>query len=331
MKKSISHLMILGPAMVMSLSAGAADSTTHLGAFEYGITAKTNITKDVNQVQDLEFIGGVLIAEGIKGVIKLELEGQDLGDLELEAALEEMKLSIAIDEVTGNPRALITNLDVGIIKAVFQAKGSENTNQKNNLLFDLSDSDRGVVGVTMELNTESMSIVTAWADSIRVSVYEAGTKDGFDVADEKAVSAEVRKQIGNFAVQFSTKWKEMASEDAEWTNQLAVVWDKGEGYRVWGSAIHMEDGGVLGADYGLTAGAAYDTTFGTLFAEAEHIPDYANTLTLGVNYDVDGNIVVSPYVQMISGDGFSDDPVYGVNLSISLYKKAERAFLQKKI
>lgn len=323
MKKAT--LMVLAPAMVLSLTAGA-ENTSRMGAFDYGIKATTNISDDATKMQDLEFIGGVLLTEGIKAVVRMELKNADLSDIEIEETLEELKLSIAIDEVTGNPRALITNLDIGIIKAVFASKVGENSNRKNNFLYDYNKDDSGVVGLTMEINPELLMLV----DSARISVYETGTMDGFDISDEKAVAAELTKQIGDFAVQFSTRWKEIAGEEDQWTNQLAVVWDTGEGYRVWASAIHVNDDSIEGQSMGYTVGAAYDLTWGTLFAEAEFIPDYATAVTLGANIPVARGVTVGPYVRQVMGDSVDDDTQFGVNVTIALYQKASRAFVEKR-
>ncbi len=323
MKKST--LMVLAPALVMSLTAGA-EQANRLGAFEYGIKARANVSKDSTKMQDLEFVGGLLLTEGIKAVVRMELKDTDLSDIEIDETLEELKLSIAIDEVTGNPRALITNLDVGIIEAVFESRASENSDYKNGLLYELSDSDRGVVGLTMEINPELLMLV----DSARISVYETGAMDGFEISDEKAISAEITKKIGDFAVQFSTRWKEVASSDNDWTNQLAVVWDKGEGYRVWASALHKNNNGIYGESFGNTVGAAYDMTWGTLFAEAEYIPSYATSATLGVNIPVGQGVTVGPYVRQVMGDTIDDDTQFGVNVTVALYQKASRTFIDKR-
>jgi hypothetical protein len=324
-RKNISRLMVLAPALVMSLSVAEAQ-TGKAGAFEYGIKATTNVSKDQTKVQDLEFVGGLLITEGIKGIIRMELEDQDLSDVQIEDTLEEMKLSIAIDQVTGNPRALITNLDIGIIEAVFKSSMSENSNYRNNFLYELSDSDRGVVGLTMELNPELLKLV----DSARISIYEAGSMDGFDISNEKAVAAEISKRVGQFVIQFSSRWKETASKADDWTNQLAVVWDKGEGFRVWGSVLQKNNNGIYNEKMAATLGAAYDLTWGTLFAEAEFVPHYASALTLGVNVKVADGVTVGPYVRQVLGDSISDDTQVGVNVTVALYKSATRAFLEKR-
>lgn len=323
--KHISQLMVLAPALVMSMSVAQAQ-TGKMGAFEYGIKATTNVTKDKTKVQDLEFVGGLLITEGIKGIIRLELEDQDLSDIEIEKALEEMKLSIAVDQVTGNPRALVTNLDIGIIEAVFKANVSENSNAKNSFLYELADSDKGVVGLTMEINPELLKLV----DSARISVYEAGAMDGFDISNEKAVAAEVTKRIGQFVAQFSTRWKEKSSSSDEWTNQIAVVWDKGEGYRVWGSVLHMNNNGIYNEKLAATLGGAYDLTWGTLFAEAEFVPNYAKAITLGVNVQLAPGVMVGPYVRKVLGDSISDDTEVGVNVTVALYQQATRSFIEKR-
>ncbi|MCB0407691.1 MAG: hypothetical protein KDD34_05755 [Bdellovibrionales bacterium] len=325
MKGNISHLMILAPALVLSLSAGA-QGNKQMGAFEYGINSNTRVSKGKVSAHDLEFIGGVLLTEGIKGIVRLELKDQDLTDIQIEEALEEMKLSIAIDEVTGNPRALITNLDVGIIKAVFESGITENTDKRNGLIYDFAKSDKGVVGLTVELNPELLKLV----DSAKISVYETGAMDGFDIAREKAISAQLRKKIQNFSVIFSTRWKEMASSNDDWTNELAVVWDKGEGYRVWGSVLHKNNGGIYNENMAATLGAAYDVTFGTLFAEAEYVPNYAHSLTVGLNYQVASGVTVSPFIRRVMGPMVTTETQAGVNVSVALYKRAEKAFISKK-
>jgi len=252
------NLMLLAPAAILALSLGASanERLTFDVNSNLSVSTPTNdLGEESASINHIEVIGGYLIMDGVKAVLRAEFEDSDLSDIEIEDAIREANVQIQFDQMPGEAartvRAVITGIDIGVIQAVYGTSVSQNSAARSTQLnFATSEGQEGVVGMTMRLNPEMLRIV----DSAAISIYNTGDGDGINTDGNTAVTVALAKQITDaFRAEFSAKWEEDMDDMAA---ELGFLYQLNDRTQVW-AILHQFDESQA-ADSGVTIGAQYD-------------------------------------------------------------------------
>jgi hypothetical protein len=326
--------------MLLSIGRGASASTTAPwlevdGQINFDLTAKDSQDYERNlRTQDAELRFQVLLKEGIKAVVKTELEraleingnGVPSAPFDIEAFIEDAYIQIETDKISGLSRAIIT---AGKHKMAFGSQLSQDPMFKDNQLYDLMNEDQ-VIGLSVEIPSAALKIV----DSIAMSIFETTAMD-LNIADEWGASVKATKALSKqMQAQVSAMIKEHASKDDETRGSLGFVFnsDKG-GLTVWmeGVVTHKNPKYTDSTIYGARAGASKPVGPGTVVIEYSYLENNAQELLAAYNLSVGKNMVLSPLVRYTKDETGTkdDDTTVGIRAKLQYQvQKAERNLIK---
>ncbi len=286
------------------------------------------------RVQDAEIKFQLLVREGIKVVIKTELE-QRLDknlrqkDFDFQKVIEEAYIQIETDKVSGLPRAIIT---FGEHSMAFGQKVRELPMFKDALLYGIGKQGE-VIGLTVELPHNFFNLV----DSVAISIFEAGSND-LEIAKEKGASFRLRKKISDrLTAQVSGLIKELPNTDVnEKRGSIGLVFNSEDGkQKIWFEGL-VVDGNPKYKDTTLGAqlGGSYKLGPGSIVVEYQYLQDQAHELAAAYNLPVGTWLVLSPEIRHrkdLSGKK-PDETVVGVRARLYAHLEAKHNLLtgQKK-
>ncbi|GIL17640.1 MAG: hypothetical protein BroJett040_13910 [Oligoflexia bacterium] len=319
--------------LVSTLSAQAADTTLPpwldvSGNISFDGTSRKTDSGDWDKdfrVQDAELRFEILAREGMKLVIKAELErvlnryinDEDL-DTKLGEMLEEAYIQIETDKVLGLPRAVIT---LGKHRMAFGQRIAELPMFKDSLLYKLNNEEE-MIGFTVALPASFFKI----ADEVAFSLYETGAGD-MKISKDKAVSVQLSKQLTNqIKMQISALMKQHEGKENETRGSLGFVYTSADGkYKVWAEGIVMEHNPeFLDSRYGATLGAAMKLGKGAIVVEGSVLEKVAKEIALAYNLPVGSHLVLSPEVRYVMKEDGTRDTVLGIRARIAFGKQNAR-------
>jgi hypothetical protein len=312
------NFMLLAPAALLAFSMTASADLSNRLTLKVNSNFSTfapvgDLGDATSTINHIEVIGGALITDGVRAVLRAEFEDSDLSDIEIENAIREAKIEIQLDQMDGDfaqtVRAVITGIDVGVIQAVYGTNASGNpVARSTQRFFNSSEGQEGVVGMTLTLNTAQLALV----DEVKMSIYNTGSGDGIDTDGDTAVSVALAKQIDDFRVEFAARWVEDQDEIAA---ELGIVYAVNDQLQVWGIAHKFDENDS--ADYGYTVGASYDLPQGSVFVELQADNNEENTVVAGYQLPeqlLPRGMSVTTWVSKSSED---DDARVGVDVAVS--------------
>jgi len=253
------------------------------------------------KTSDAELIFEVALHEGIKAVVRTELErqlmlnGVEVGssNFDVEKFIEEAYIRIETDKVSGLPRAIVT---LGKHSMAFGQQISEMPMFKDNLLYKVGREDE-VIGLTVSMNTNLLKIV----DQVAVSIFETGRGD-LDISDKKGASVKLSKQLTQkIQATASALYKESltAGGEDEMRGSLGVLFDNGDGtFRMWAEGMVLKNNPVYAdSDLAATAGASKKLGPGSVVVEYSYVERFAQELATAYNLPVGKHLVISPEVR----------------------------------
>lgn len=319
---------VLATALALSsINVNAEDKTLPpwldvSGSINFDGTANEGSDWDRDfRVQDAELRFEILAREGMKLVIKAELEDilnkhindEDL-DTKLSEMLEEAYIQIETDKVSGLPRAIIM---VGKHRMAFGQRIAELPMFKDSLLYKLNNEEE-MLGLTVSLPANFMKI----ADTVAVSLYETGAGD-MSIADDKGVSVRLSKRLTQqIEMQISGLMKQQGDLEKEKRASLGFVFTSENGStKVWAEGIVMENNlNYADSSYGATVGMAQKLGVGAIVIEASTLENVGEEYAVGYNMPVGSYLVLSPEVRFVKNNDGTDDTVAGIRARIAFGK-----------
>lgn len=294
------------------------------GSVNFDVTADDleNIDADL-RAQDAELRFEILAREGVKIVIKAELErilnkyiNDDNLSTELEKMIEEAYIQIETDKVSKLPRAIIT---VGKHRMAFAQRLAELPMFKDSLLYQLTNEEE-MLGLTVALPGNFFKIV----DEVAFSLYETGAGD-FSVAKEKGLTVRLSKKVTQqLEVQVSGMLKEHANSDNEMRASLGFVFTSEDGrWKLWAQGLVMEKNPeYMNSKFAAAVGAAMKLGAGAIVVEASAIENHAKEVAVAYSLPVGSHLVLSPEVRYLRYENGSDDTIVGIRARIEFGKKS---------
>ncbi len=286
------------------------------------------------RVQDAEIKFQLLVREGIKVVIKAELE-QRLDpklrqkDFDFQKVIEEAYIQIETDKVSGLPRAIIT---FGEHSMAFGQKYKELPMFKDALIYGIAKQGE-VIGLTVELPHNFFNIV----DSVAISIFEAGSND-LEIAKEKGASFRLTKKVSDrLTAQVSGLIKELPNTDEkEKRGSIGLVFNSEDGkQKVWFEGIIVNGNPKYKeTTIGTQLGGSYKVGPGSIVLEYQYLQDQAHELAAAYNLPVGANLILSPEIRRrkdLSG-ARPDETVIGIRARIYAHLESKHKLLtgQKK-
>ena len=286
------------------------------------------------RVQDAEIKFQLLVREGIKVVIKAELE-QRLDpklrqkDFDFQKVIEEAYIQIETDKVSGLPRAIIT---FGEHSMAFGQKYKELPMFKDALIYGIAKQGE-VIGLTVELPHNFFNIV----DSVAISIFEAGSND-LEIAKEKGASFRLTKKVSDrLTAQVSGLIKELPNTDEkEKRGSIGLVFNSEDGkQKVWFEGIIVNGNPKYKeTTIGTQLGGSYKVGPGSIVLEYQYLQDQAHELAAAYNLPVGTNLILSPEIRRrkdLSGTR-PDETVIGIRARIYAHLESKHKLLtgQKK-
>lgn len=322
--KALALPIVLAATLAAQPAAQAAPWLNVDGQINFDANSKNSNDYETShlRVQDAELRFELIIREGIKAVVKAELESKLNSstmdnDFDMDKFIEEAYIQIETDKISGLPRAIIT---VGKHEIAFGQHATELPMFKDGLLYDLTKQNE-VIGMTVELPTNFFKIV----DSVAVSVFEAGAGD-LKIADEKGMSLKLTKKLSDqLQAQVSYMMKEHAgTTDKEQRGSIGFVFSSKDGnWKVWAEGVVVTKNPLYADDTkGGSIGGSYKVGPGTVVVEYSYLQDQAQEIAAAYNMPVGSNLVLSPEVRHrkdLSGTG-SDDTVIGIRARLQFQK-----------
>lgn len=281
------------------------------------------------RVQDAQLRFELLLREGIKMVVRTELE-QKLNEntwdneFDMDKFLEQAYIQIETDKVSGLPRAIIT---VGKHQMAFGQNYTEIPMFKDSLLYDLSRQEE-VIGMTVELPGNFFKIV----DSVAISMFEAGAGD-LEISDLKGASIKLSKKLSSqLEAQVSAMMKDQeGTEDKEKRGSVGFVFSSADGnMKVWAEGIVTNKAATMDDNqYAGKVGASYKVGPGAVVVEYSTIENETNELALAYNIPVGKHLVISPEVRQRTqtNDSDSDETVVGVRARLQFHAEHKHNLL----
>lgn len=282
------------------------------------------------RVQDAELRFELMLREGIKIVVKTELEKQLNGskvfdDFDIEKFVEEAYIQIQTDKL-GLPRAVIT---VGKQTIAFGQNYTEMPMFKDGLLYNLSKNDE-VIGMTIALPVNFMKIV----DEVAISLYEAGAGD-LRIADEHGASIKLSKQLSDrLKAQVSYMIQENAAGgDNEQRASVGFVFTSKDGsWTVWAEGVMTKANPIVGDTWGATVGGSYKVGPGAVVVEYSYLDGQAHEIAVAYNLPVGRNLVLSPELRHrmdLTGTG-TDDTRIGIRARLQFHADTDHGLMPRK-
>ena len=313
------NFMLLAPAAVLAFSMTASADLSNRLSLDVNSNFSTSapisdLGEGSSTINHIEVIGGALITDGVRAVLRAEFEDADLDDIDMEEVIREAKIEIRLDQLSGDGaktvRALVTGIDVGVIQAVYGSEASGNpvarTTQR---FFEQSEGPEGVVGMTLTLNADQLALV----DEAKLSIYNSGSGDpGIDTDGDMEVSLQVAKQIEDFRIDFTAAWN---TESDDVSAELGIVYEVNDELKVWGIG-HMFDENQA-AEYGFTVGGSYDLPQGSVFVELQSDDNDENTVVAG--YELPDSLLPRgmKVVTWVAKNSEEDDARIGMDVNVS--------------
>jgi len=282
------------------------------------------------RVQDAEIKFELLVREGIKIVVKTELE-QKLNestmdnDFDMDKFLEEAYIQIETDKLTGLPRAIIT---AGKHQIAFGQHYTELPMFKDSLLHSLSKQDE-VIGFTVELPTNFLNIV----DSVAISMFEAGAGD-LKLSDERGTSIKLSKNLSNqLAAQVSYMMKDTAGTDIqEKRGSIGFVFKSEDGsWKVWAEGLMIKDSPAYSeTTYGGQVGGSLQVGPGAVVVEYQVLQKNASEVAVAYNLPVGKYLVLSPEVRHRMNEGGTDETTVGIRARLQAHMNVRHSLLTGK-
>ncbi|WP_413613099.1 hypothetical protein [Bdellovibrio sp. HCB-110] len=284
------------------------------------------------RVQDAEIKFELLVREGIKLVVKTELEQKlnkatmddkfDIGKF-----LEEAYIQIETDKISGLPRAVIT---AGKHQMAFGQNYHELPMFKDSLLYNLSKQDE-VIGFTVELPMNFFKIV----DSVAISMFEAGAGD-LKISDEKGASIRLSKELtSQLSAQISGMMKENQGTDVkEKRGSVGFVFKSQDGsWKVWAEGVVIVDNPVYtDTTVGGQVGGSYKVGPGAIVVEYQYLDKQAHEVAVAYNLPVGRWLVLSPEIRHRmdrTGSG-TDDTIVGIRARLQAHQEVRHNLLTGK-
>ena len=282
------------------------------------------------RVQDAEIKFELLLREGIKVVIKTELE-QRLDknlrqkDFDFQKVIEEAYIQIETDKISGLPKAIVT---FGEHSMAFGQKVRELPMFKDALLYRIGKQGE-VIGLTVELPDNFFKIV----DSVAISVFEAGAND-LEIANEKGGSIRLTKKLSDrLTGEVSALIKENPNTDIkEKRGSIGVVFQSEDGtQKIWFEGL-VVDGNpqYKQTTLGTQIGGSYKLGPGSIVVEYQYLQDQAHELAAAYNLPVGTWLVLSPEIRHrkdLSGKK-PDETVIGVRARIQAHLEVQHNLLK---
>ncbi|WII73587.1 hypothetical protein QJS83_06840 [Bdellovibrio sp. 22V] len=333
MKTQLTTAVLAALLCTQTVTAEAAPWLKVDGQANFDVTGSSSEDYERNlRVQDAEIKFELIVREGIKMVVKTELE-QKLNkstmdeDFDLGKFLEEAYIQIETDKISGLPRAVIT---AGKHQMAFGQNYTELPMFKDALLYNLSKQDE-VIGFTVELPANFFKIV----DTVAISMFEAGAGD-LKVSDEKGASIKLSKELSNqLSAQISGLMKENEGTDKkEKRGSIGFVFRGLDGsWKVWAEGVVVVDhpeftdttvGGKIGGSYKVGPGA--------VVVEYQYLDKQAHEVAVAYNLPVGTWLVLSPEIRHrrdLSGNG-TDETIVGIRARIKAHVEARHNLLTGK-
>lgn len=323
-------------AALLGSQAVMAESAPWLkidGSANFDVTGKNSDDYERSlRVQDAEIKFELLVREGIKLVVKTELE-QKLNDetmdekFDLEKFLEEAYIQIETDKVSGLPRAIIT---AGKHQMAFGQNYHELPMFKDSLLYNLSKQDE-VIGFTVELPVNFFKIV----DSVAISMFEAGAGD-LKISDEKGASIRLSKNLtSQLSAQISGMMKENQGTDVkEKRGSIGFVFKaQDNSWKIWAEGLVITDSPVYtDTTMGGQVGGSYKVGPGAVVVEYQYLDKQAHEVALAYNLPVGRWLVLSPEIRHTmdrTGTG-TDDTTVGIRARLQAHHEVRHNLLTGK-
>jgi hypothetical protein len=269
------------------------------------------------QVQDAELRFEILAREGVKLVVKAELESllnQAINDSELNAelgkVLEEAYIQIETDKL-GLPRAVVT---VGKHRMAFGQRLAELPMFKDSLLYKLNNEEE-MIGLTVSLPANFFQIV----DEVAFSLYETGAGD-MKLSSEHGYSIQLSKQLSDqIKMQISGLMKQHEGSENETRGSIGFVFTTANGdMKVWAEGVVMKHNPEFAdSRFGATVGAARKLGTGVIVIEASLLEKVAKEIAVGYNMPVGSYLVLSPEVRYVMKESGDNETVIGIRARLS--------------
>jgi hypothetical protein len=318
---------VLAATMMLSSSAHATELPDWLdisGSVNFDVTSDDMKNIDAAlRAQDAELRFEILAREGVKLVIKAELErvlnkyikDENL-DAELEKMIEEAYIQIETDKVSKLPRAIIT---VGKHRMAFAQRLAELPMFKDSLLYKLTNEEE-MLGLTVALPVNFFKIV----DEVAFSLYETGAGD-FKISKDKGMTVRLSKKVTQqLELQISGMLKEHGTADKELRGSVGFVFTSNDGrWKVWAQGLVMEKSPeYVNSKYAGAIGAAMKLGAGAIVVEASTIENHAREVAVAYNFPVGALLILSPEVRYLRHENGSDETVVGIRARIEFGRKA---------
>ncbi len=283
------------------------------------------------RVQDADIRFEFLVHEGIKMVIKTELQ-QRLdptlrnNKFDLERAIDEAYIRIETDKVSNLPKAVVT---FGRHGMAYGQNYHELPMYKDALMDGLTK-QTDVIGLTVQLPADFFKIV----DSAAISVFEAGAGD-LRISGEKGASFRVTKKISDqLTSQMSALIKENKDgADAEKRGSVGLIFTTKDGKRkIWAEGIVIDDNPKYDSTVGLQVGASSQLGIGTIVVEYEYLRDQAQEIAAAYNMPVGSWLVLSPEIRRrhdLTGTK-EDETVVGIRARLKAHLEVKHNLLTGK-
>lgn len=303
------------------------------GQINFDVTGNsTDSYERTLRVQDAEVKFEILVREGIKLVVKTELEQKlnkatmddkfDIGKF-----IEEAYIQIETDKISGLPRAIIT---AGKHAMAFGQNYHELPMFKDSLLYNLSKEDE-VIGFTVELPANFFKVV----DSVAISLFEAGSGD-LKISDQKGASIRLSKELtSQLSAQISGMMLENAGTNVkEKRGSVGFVFRGQDGsWKVWAEGLVIKDNPVYkDTTLGGQVGGSYQVGPGAVVVEYQYLDKQAHEVALAYNLPVGTWLVLSPEIRHRmdrTGTG-TDSTTVGIRARLQAHVEARHNLLTGK-
>jgi hypothetical protein len=312
---------ILTVALLITSAAQSQEWLDVSGSINFDVGGgKTNDgdwSRNDLKVQDAELRFEILAREGVKLVVKAELESllnQSINDEQLNAELgkilEEAYIQIETDKL-GLPRAVVT---VGKHRMAFGQRLAELPMFKDSLLYKLNNEEE-MIGLTVSLPANFFQIV----DEVAFSMYETGAGD-MKFSDERGYSIQLSKRLSDqIKMQISGLMKQHTGSENETRGSIGFVFTTASGdMKVWAEGIVMQHNPEFAdSRYGATVGAARKLGTGVIVIEASLLEKVAKEIAVGYSMPVGSYLVLSPEVRFVMKENGDNETVVGIRARLS--------------
>lgn len=304
------------------------------GQINFDLTASDRGNFERNlRTQDAEIKFEILLKEGIKAVVKTELERALLNSgngvmsdkFDVEQFVEEAYIQIETDQL-GLPRAIIT---AGKHQIAFGQNYTQIPMFKDNLLYNLTTQEQ-VIGLTVQLPTDTLKIV----DSIAISIFEGSVGD-LKIKDGVAGSIKLEKQVTDrIRAQASLMLKENGrAGKTETRGSLGFVFVSGSGkLTAWAEGVIVSHNPNYAREtvMGGRVGAGYKVGPGTVVIEYTYLRDQGHEVAAAYNLPVGSGLVLSPEVRhRTNADGQGNsDTIVGIRARLMFQSEMKKRALK---